>query len=539
MSGSTSNAGSSGLATTPFAPDSVFNLPLGSNSQWQANGQLSSANVFVNTTASGFNENIYVGTASDPVVTVTNNAGSGGAAGSFQVHIPAGAVPATGGDSTFTVEDTADNTWFSFGGFNWTGSNTATVSQASSEPLNGSGITQDGSDWDEGVGTLTQSDLNSGTIDHMLRMELPPDMLASFSQSSTNILAPDAWPQTQEDGFAINGNGGPAYSGTVPFGVTIGIPAGVAEPAAVASNAGANMLWQALQDHGAMVRDSGGSGNTVIFQTDQNVNPNDPLIQGMDQLGSQIMASAQILSNQGPNSINGGGTPIVPLNGSSGTTTATATPAPATADPTSTTATPAPTATPAADPTTATPAPTATATADPTTATPAPTATATADPTTATPAPTGTATSTPAATPTAAPDPAASAPSGGATGSSTDTSGSGTTASAASSPDSGNATIPPASLSSGSGSGSGMNFIPSPGQSSASASDGSSGGSSTSDPASASAAGLGAAPSGGDFTPPSSSGWSSWHQHGDFGGGHGGCWTAQQDPTAMPAHHFG
>jgi hypothetical protein len=513
MSGSTTNTGSGALATTPFAPDSVFNLPLGSNAQWQANGQLSSANVFVNTTASGFNENIYVGTASDPVVTVTNNAGSGGAAGTFQVHIPAGAVPATGGDSTFTVEDTADNTWFSFGGFNWTGSNTATVSQASSEPLNGSGITQDGSDWDEGVGTLTQGDLNSGTIDHMLRMELPPDMLASFSQSSTNILAPDAFPQTQEDGFAINGNGGPAYSGTIPFGVTIGIPAGAAEPSAVAANAGANMLWHALQDHGAMVRDSGGSGNTVIFQTDQNVNPNDPLIQGMDQLGSQIMASAQILSNQGPNSINGGGTPIVPLNGSSGSTTATATPAPAAAAPA-----------PSSDPTTSTPAPTATAT--PTT--PAPTATATPTPT-------------PTATPTTAPDPTASASSAGSTGSSTDASGSGTAASAGSTPDSGNATIPPGSLSNGSGSGSGMSFIPSPGQSGsgASASGGSSGGSSSSDPASASAAGLGAAPSGGDFTPPSSSGCSSWQQHGGSGGGHGGWWTAQQDPTAMPAHHFG
>jgi hypothetical protein len=521
MSGSTTNTGSGALATTPFAPDSVFNLPLGSNAQWQANGQLSSANVFVNTTASGFNENIYVGTASDPVVTVTNNAGSGGTPGTFQVHIPSGAVPAAGGDSTFTVEDTTNNTWYSFGGFNWSGSNTATVSQASSEPFNGSGITQDGSDWDEGVGTLMQSDLNSGTIDHMLRMELPTDMLESFSKTSTSTLAPYAWPQTQEDGFAINGNGGPAYTGTVPYGVTIGIPAGVAEPAAVAANAGANLLWNALQDHGAMVRDSGGSGNTVIFQTDQNVNPNDPLIQGMDQLGSQIMASAQILTNQGPNSINGGGTPIVPLNGSSGSTTATATatPAPAAAAPT-----------PSSDPTTSTPAPTATGT--PTT--PAPTATATATPT---PTPTAT------PTPTTAPDPTASASSGGSTGSSTDTGSSGTAASAGSTPDSGNATIPPGSLSNGSGSGSGMSFIPSPGQSgsgaSASASGGSSGGSSSSDPASASAAGLGAAPSGGDFTPPSSSSCSSWQQHGGSGGGHGGAWMAQQDPTAMPAHHFG
>ena len=96
--------------------------------------------------------------------------------------------------------------------------------------------------------------------------------------------------------------------------MTMGIPATAVEPADVKANAGANMLWQALQDHGAMIRDSGGSGNNVAFQTDQNVNPNDPLIQGMEQYGSEIMAQVQILANQGPNSINGGGTPIVPLD---------------------------------------------------------------------------------------------------------------------------------------------------------------------------------------------------------------------------------
>ena len=94
----------------------------------------------------------------------------------------------------------------------------------------------------------------------------------------------------------------------------MGIPANAVEPADVKANAGANMLWQEMQDHGAMIRDSGGSGNNVAFQTDQNVNSSDPLIQGMQQFGSEIMAQVQILANQGPNSINGGGTPIVPLD---------------------------------------------------------------------------------------------------------------------------------------------------------------------------------------------------------------------------------
>jgi hypothetical protein len=133
-------------------------------------------------------------------------------------------------------------------------------------------------------------------------------MLYSVSSSGTQLAA-NAWPQTAEDG-----NGPTAYTGTVPYGITMGIPANAVEPADVKANAGANMLWQEMRDHGAMIRDSGGGGNNVTFQTDQNVNPADPLIQGMQHYGSEIMAQVEILANQGQNSINGGGTPIVPLD---------------------------------------------------------------------------------------------------------------------------------------------------------------------------------------------------------------------------------
>ena len=63
------------------------------------------------------------------------------------------------------------------------------------------------SNWDEGVGTLRESDLQAGAINHMLRIQLPSDMLKSYSDSPYQ-LAPNAWPQTEEDGFAVNGNGG-------------------------------------------------------------------------------------------------------------------------------------------------------------------------------------------------------------------------------------------------------------------------------------------------------------------------------------------
>jgi hypothetical protein len=150
----------------------------------------------------------------------------------------------------------------------------------------------------------------------MLRIEIPSDMALSYSNTSTNVLAPNAWPQTAEDGYANNGQGGAPYTGTIPYGATIGIPDNVAEPADIKANAGANMLWQEMQTHGAMVRDTTDTSNEgkITFQADQNVNGNDPLILGMEQYGAEILSYAQILANQGPNSVNGGGTPILPLD---------------------------------------------------------------------------------------------------------------------------------------------------------------------------------------------------------------------------------
>ncbi len=43
------NAGTRDPSQTPFASNSVFNLPLGSGAQWTQNAQLAGANVYVNT----------------------------------------------------------------------------------------------------------------------------------------------------------------------------------------------------------------------------------------------------------------------------------------------------------------------------------------------------------------------------------------------------------------------------------------------------------------------------------------------------------
>src|SRR5580704_7862138 len=100
MSGSTS--GVRNPSQTPFASTSVFNLPLGSGAQWQPNSQLESAGIFFNTDGN-FNEPIYIGTASEPLVTVTSDGSAGGGAGTFQLHMPAGAAPSVGTDEILSV----------------------------------------------------------------------------------------------------------------------------------------------------------------------------------------------------------------------------------------------------------------------------------------------------------------------------------------------------------------------------------------------------------------------------------------------------
>lgn len=294
----------------PFASDSVYNLPLGLNAQWEQNNQLSSAGVVVNTADTGFNQNIYTGTAQDPVVQVTTDGGAGGSAGSYTVHIPAAATPAAGSDGSMNIYDAPSDQYCTFGVLQLGGNGTATAAQASCEPASGDGLQNGGGNW-TGVGAIRAQDLQSGSINHMLRVMVPSSMAAQ--PAATTSLTPNAWPQTMTDGFAISGNGGPAYSGTVPYGVTVGIPALDQEPPEIKANPGADMLWRALQTHGAMIRDTAGNEGSLTFQTDQNVTSSDPLIQGMMQYGSQVMAHAMILANQGPNSVNGGGTPIVPL----------------------------------------------------------------------------------------------------------------------------------------------------------------------------------------------------------------------------------
>lgn len=294
---------------TLFEAGSVFNVPFGSGAQWGVNKQLQGVPLAVNTPGSGYDMPIYSGASTDPLVTVTGtvNGINDTPNGPLHIHIPAGAQPATGSDHHLSVVD--GGTLYSMWNFQWTGATTATARYSAVENVNGSGVIDaptgkfDGSNYDFAVGTITGSDLqkaaSSGVINHMLRVAIPTTLAKSYS-SNWQQLAPYAGPQTQEDGF-----GPSVYSGTLPYGVTIGIPKGVAEPADIKANAGANILWNTLQQHGAMVRDTNGTSSNVTLYTDQTVADNNSLVQGMDQYGLEIASQLEFLTNQGASEVNG------------------------------------------------------------------------------------------------------------------------------------------------------------------------------------------------------------------------------------------
>ena len=102
------------------------------------------------------------------------------------------------------------------------------------------------------------------------------------------------------------------YTGNIVAGVTIGIPADV-NLNSLGLSQGGMMLAQALQDYGAIWRDSCGSRTICFYSTPES--DGNPLIQGMRADLAKIVPLLTIMRNQGPNSVNGGGASILTAQG--------------------------------------------------------------------------------------------------------------------------------------------------------------------------------------------------------------------------------
>ena len=168
----------------------------------------------------------------------------------------------------------------------------------------GDGVTNTvapGSDYNFAVGVITDYDVSQGAIDHMVRLAISTNALKS---PGANWMENIPWPNIHEDYW-----GAQVYTGNIVAGSTFGIPMSV-NLNSLGLSQGGMMLAKALQNYGGLWRHAGGTDQIIFYSTPEN--QNNPLIQQMQADMAKIVSQIEVMRNQGPNSVNGGGTPVVP-----------------------------------------------------------------------------------------------------------------------------------------------------------------------------------------------------------------------------------
>ena len=299
----------------PFASTSVWNIGIGSNAQWSSSGDVDAAQLHGlhgGVTTANWGQPIYFGTASDPLVTVTNT-DTLYPVPPQQIHIPIGALPAAGSggytDAHMAFYDATQpgKMWSYWGasfnnGYDVTGG--ITTGLGGVWDTTGDGVTNTvspGSDYDFAAGVITDYDVSQAAINHMVRLAISTNALKSPGATWIDNIP---WPNMHEDY-----SGPQVYTGNIVAGSTFGIPMSV-NLNSLGLSQGGMMLAKALQNYGGVWRDLGGSNQITFYSTPEN--QNNPLILQMQADMAKIVPTLEVLRNQGPTTINGGGTPVVP-----------------------------------------------------------------------------------------------------------------------------------------------------------------------------------------------------------------------------------
>jgi hypothetical protein len=285
----------------PGADGSFWVQPFYTTAQWTTTGaEITSLRNGVFGTPTGainlagnFSAPWYIGTASDPLVTVTNGSKS------IQVHIPLGAVvegPTSPYDQSIGGADSTQPylVWSISGASINTGSVQASGSVITGtygfQIDDGSGLImcdaitgQPGTN--NSIGNIQDYELSlanassSYVIQHMLAFSMDP------SQASS---AGPIWPLKVIDGGSV-------YTGIIPQGITIGIPASTPRP--TGKSRGFYLLFDNLQQYGWFNYNFGAAGCTFISCYSTN-SANAALVTDLGNSISSVMPYVCILANQ-------------------------------------------------------------------------------------------------------------------------------------------------------------------------------------------------------------------------------------------------
>ena len=243
------------LGMRPFASTSSWNTPIPNNATYVDVGLPAATNSNYWVDWDNYSSPVYVGTASDPLISVTHPANWGYPAETVQMRIPAGAVAATGTDGTLIVINST--TIFNMWQFRWTGTATAYAEAygkadavtssgwGQASPSLSAGITAVGSSYFAGL--LVERETSAGEINHALELSV-----------ETTLNAP-GW-----TGEAIWGDG-PTPGGILQEGARLAIPKSAAMPAGLSPLG--QKVFRALQTYGAYDVDSSGGSTVLRAQT--------------------------------------------------------------------------------------------------------------------------------------------------------------------------------------------------------------------------------------------------------------------------------
>ena len=159
-------------------------------------------------------------------------------------------------------------------------------------------------DYNFAIGTIRDWELTAGVIQHTLRFACSD---SAIKAPGTDWITNIPWPDHHSDYNVQN------YTGQLLYGSTIGIPASV-NLAILGLSQGGLIFAKGLQQYGAIMRDAGGT-NQVTFYAEpiSDSNANATLLNQMRNDMGKIVPQLRVLLNQGPTSVNGGGTPLVAL----------------------------------------------------------------------------------------------------------------------------------------------------------------------------------------------------------------------------------
>lgn len=286
-------------ALWPFSSDSPWNTPIGSKATFRSVGAADTVSLldsriefWVN--AQEYSHPIVQAAQSDPLVRVRYERTNRGplVAGSVEIRVPAAATPAAGADGHLHVLDPNGRTAHEFFSFRRTADG-ATSSYYVASDLTGPGILEGGTRAYGGSalgGLIRRWELEAGQIRHVLALAL----------TGGQLQRGPVWPADEEDATAHA-----TYSGLVPLGTLLAIPVTVDIGGLALSPAG-RAVAVALQNFGAYVVDQ---ATVMTFYAEPTV-PKDQ-IEAIRADLPRIRRELRIVSNNGPNSVGGGGRPLV------------------------------------------------------------------------------------------------------------------------------------------------------------------------------------------------------------------------------------